>query len=63
MRYILVLPDGRSTREYRVTDARCNQPVPDELWRLPDDSGWTVTRLDKRQLAGILRLIEPDLIP
>jgi hypothetical protein len=62
-RYILILPDGGSTKEYRVTDARCNQPIPDEVWRLPDDSDWTVARMEKRQLAGIFRLIEPDLIP
>jgi hypothetical protein len=64
-RYVLVMPDGKSTRDYRVTDGRCDQPVPEEVWRIPDHSDWGPTRDGKSQKieALISRLIKPDLVP
>ena len=38
-RYALISPDGKSSKHFRITRARCNQEAPRELWQLPDDRG------------------------
>ncbi len=68
LRYLVISPDGKSTKDYRVTETRCNQPVPEDLWRIPDDSDWKdwkVTRMGEGQSlkARISRLAKPDLSP
>ncbi len=68
LRYLVISPDGKSTKDYRVTETRCNQPVPEDLWRIPDDSDWKdwkVTRMGEGQSlkARISRLVKPDLSP
>jgi hypothetical protein len=64
-RYVLISPNGRSTRDFCVTEAQCDQPHPEQFWRIPDDRGWKVTRpvagqAVERWLSG---LIKPDLVP
>ena len=44
LRYFLTCPDGKSSKDFRITETRCNQPISDEVWRIPDDSGWKVSR-------------------
>jgi hypothetical protein len=48
-RYVLISPGGKSWRDIRVTEARCDRPVPEDVWRIPDDRGWSVTRLEEGQ--------------
>lgn len=64
-RYVMISPDGNSTRDYRVTEIRCDRPVPDELWRIPDDQGWQVVRhgADRVLDRWLVRLIKIDLVP
>ena len=58
-RYVMILPDGKSTRDFRVTEVLCDRPVAPESWRIPDDRGWKVTQ----QARWVSRLIKPDLVP
>jgi RNA polymerase sigma factor (sigma-70 family) len=64
-RYVLILPGGKVTKDYRVTEARWDRPVPEETWRIPDDRGWTVNRLEAGQAVErwLSRLIKLDLVP
>jgi hypothetical protein len=64
-RYVLITPDGRSTRDFCMTEAQCDQPHPEEFWRIPDDRGWKVTRPVAGQAVErwLSRLIKPDLVP
>jgi hypothetical protein len=41
-RFLLVPPDGKGTQDYRVTNIRCNEPVPEELFRASLIKGWSV---------------------
>jgi RNA polymerase sigma factor (sigma-70 family) len=61
-RYLLISPDGKSTKDLLVTEARCNQPVSEEVWRIPDDSGWKVTRIEAAK-ARKFPLVNLDLLP
>jgi RNA polymerase sigma factor (sigma-70 family) len=62
-RYYLISPDGKSTKDYRVTETICNQPVPDELWRIPELRGWKVTREGSVTEWISRRLVKPQLVP
>ena len=61
-RDVLISPDGKSSKHFRITRARCNQEAPRELWQLPDDQGWNVIR-GETALIHRLRLLRPDLLP
>jgi hypothetical protein len=41
-RFLLVPPDGKGTQDYKVTNIRCNEPVPEELFRASLIKGWSV---------------------
>ena len=58
-RYLVVSPDGRSTRDYRVTEAHPNRPVSDDVLRVPADTA------PKEALATswVSRWFKPDLLP
>jgi outer membrane lipoprotein-sorting protein len=64
-RYLVISPDGKSTKDYRVTEARRNQPVPDDVLRIPDDPGPIVSPKEKEAKAAtwISRWFKPDLLP
>jgi hypothetical protein len=64
-RYVIVSPNGRSTRDFRVTEAQCDQPHPEEFWPIPDDREWKITRPVAGQAVErwLSRLIKPDLVP
>ena len=63
-RYGLISPNGQSTKDYCVTEVRCDRTHPEEFWRIPDDRGWTVTRLgDSAVERRLSRLIKSDLVP
>ncbi len=61
-RYLLISPDGKSTKDFRVTEARRNQPVPEEICALPDDSGWKVDRIEDAA-AHLFPKVNLDLLP
>ncbi len=61
-RYMVVTDDGNTTKDYSVTTAWRNQPIPDEDLRLPPDEGWQVTRLEG-PLGWFGRLFAPDYLP
>ena len=63
-RYLLIGPDGRDTKDYRVTEVQSNRPIPEEVLRVPDDEGWRVIRQgDNKVTAWLNRLFKPDLLP
>jgi hypothetical protein len=63
-RYHLVSSDGKSTKDYHVTEARYNQPIPDEVWQIPDLRGeWKVTRMDGVMWWISRGLVKPGLVP
>jgi RNA polymerase sigma factor (sigma-70 family) len=64
-RYVLISPDGKSTRDFCVTEAQCDRSHPEEYWLVPDVSGWNVTRPLANQAVErwLSRLIKPDLVP
>lgn len=64
-RYVVLLPGGKSWRDFRVTEARCDRPVPEDLWRIPGERGWNVSRMEAGQsvLLWLSRLIKLDLVP
>jgi hypothetical protein len=41
-RYYLVSPDGHSTREYRVIEARADVAVEESVFQFPEGQGWKV---------------------
>jgi hypothetical protein len=47
-RYLLTGPDGKATKVLLFAAGKENEPVPDYVWRLPDDTGWQVIRKAKR---------------
>jgi hypothetical protein len=65
-RYVVVLPGGRSTKDFRVTEAHCDRPIPEETWRIPDDdhpqplTRWEEGRPLERWLSGLIKV---DLVP
>jgi|GEM_PF-2854728 len=61
-RYVLYLPDGKSTKEYSVTEVQYDPSHPEEFWRIPEALGWEVTRPPAilRWLSGH---IKTDLVP
>jgi hypothetical protein len=41
-RFLLVAPNRKDTQDYKVTNIRCNEPVPEELFRAVQVKGWTL---------------------
>jgi len=64
-RYVVFRPDGSSWLDFRVTEADCDRPIPEETWRVPDDHGWKVIRMEADQPVRLRlsRLIKLDLVP
>jgi hypothetical protein len=63
-RYYVIGPDGKSTRDYRVTSTRCDAAIEEEAFRPFDDQGWQVKRLSDQKLPEWLtRLAAPELLP
>jgi hypothetical protein len=64
-RYVVFLPGGKAWRDFRVTEARCDRPVPEDTWRIPEDRGWNVTQFEAGHSVRLWlsRLIKPDLVP
>jgi hypothetical protein len=64
-RFVLISPDGKSTKDFRVTEVQCEQSHPEEYWLVPDVRGWNVTRPVVNQAVErwLSHLIKPDLVP
>jgi hypothetical protein len=61
--YSLINPDGKSTRDYEVTEARSNQPVPEEVWLIPNLPTWKVRRVDGVTSWISRGLVKSQLVP
>ena len=63
-RYLVIAPVGKCSNDYRVTETRCDQPVPEEAMQLPEGDDWHVTRIDETPvLRWFSQLIKFELIP
>ncbi len=64
-RYVLISPNGKSTRDFRVTEVQCDPSHTEELWRIPDDRGWKVIGpvADQAVERWLLRLIKTEFVP
>ncbi len=60
-RYVFVSTDGKSSKDFRVMDARFEEPARDDLFQIPQGEDWTVTRLNSP--PWFLQLSRPDLLP
>jgi hypothetical protein len=61
--YSLISPDGKSTRDYEVTEARSNQHVPKEVWLIPNLPSWKVRRVDGVTSWISRGLVKSQLVP
>ena len=61
--YSLISADGKSTRYYEVTEARSNQPVPEEVWLIPNLPTWKVRRVDGVTSWISRGLVKSQLVP
>jgi hypothetical protein len=63
-RYVLADPAGRGSTEYRLTEPRINQPIPEGAFGLPEGDGWKLTRVGQGGFsAWLLKSLKPDLLP
>ena len=63
-RYYVIDPIRKRSNDYRVTETRCDEPVPEEAMQLPTGDGWHVTTFDQTTvLHWLSQLIRFELVP
>jgi hypothetical protein len=63
-RYCVIAPDGKRSSDHRLTETRCDQPLPEEDMQIPDENGWHVTRMNESSVPYWLsQLIKFELLP
>lgn len=71
-RYLWINPDGKSTRDFRLTEARPDPPR-EEPWEISPEQGWNVTKLEQARpgeaphagafASWFASFLTPDLLP
>ena len=63
-RYYLISPDGKYTKDFRVTEVQSIDPARADLLANPDDLDWDVSRMTTDTPLGWLSsLVRPELLP
>jgi hypothetical protein len=75
-RYLWVEPDGRSQKDFRLTESRINQPVSDDLFSTHHEKGWACNEeieatiaqggpkgVESKAAGWLANLLTPDPLP
>jgi hypothetical protein len=61
-RYFIYSPDRQSSKDFRVSEIRCDQAVPDAPVRVPSGDGWQVLKMDQSP-PWLSPMVSLELVP